>query len=136
MLRRLGLKPKDDEADVALVNAAFRAISTGGEALRWEPFFFDWFGGDAARAMGSVRGEIYAGEGFEEFRRLLAEQPADRPERLADPYFARTEPEELLIDEIEAIWAAIAQAELGAGLGIGGDAAGIVVRRSGDQAWA
>ena len=33
----------------------------------------------------------------------------ERPERLADAYFARAEPEELLIDEIEGIWAAIAE---------------------------
>ncbi len=31
------------------------------------------------------------------------------PERLQNPYFARAEPEELLIDEIEALWAAIAE---------------------------
>jgi hypothetical protein len=33
----------------------------------------------------------------------------DRPERLAAPYFTRAEPEELLYDEIEALWAAIAE---------------------------
>ena len=32
----------------------------------------------------------------------------DRPERLASSVFARSEPEELLIDEIEGLWAAIA----------------------------
>ena len=32
-----------------------------------------------------------------------------RPERLAHPYFTQSEPEELLIDEIEAIWADIDQ---------------------------
>ena len=111
MLGRLGLGSRDEEADVALVNAAFRGLASGGEDLRWEPFFFDWFGGDEARAMASRRGEIYAGEGFAEFRERVAEQPKDRPERLADPYFAQPEPEELLIDEIEAIWVAIAEAD-------------------------
>ena len=33
----------------------------------------------------------------------------ERPERLASPYFAAPEPQELLYDEIEAIWAAIAE---------------------------
>jgi uncharacterized protein YdiU (UPF0061 family) len=108
MLARLGLKPRDDESDVTLVNAAFRALASGGEALRWEPFFFDWFAGDEARALAGPRADIYAGEGFAEFRRLLAQAEPDRPERLAHPYFARLEPEELLIDEIEAIWGAIA----------------------------
>ena len=32
----------------------------------------------------------------------------ERPERLAAPYFGQAEPEELLYDEIEQIWAAIA----------------------------
>jgi uncharacterized protein YdiU (UPF0061 family) len=111
MLERLGLKPRAEEADVALVQAAFRALADGGEALRWEPFFFDWFCKDEARALASSRAGAYAGEAFGEFRRLLAAYEADRPERLADPYFARTEPEELLYPEIEAIWASIAEAD-------------------------
>ena len=109
MLARLGVAPTDGEADLALVNAGFRALATGGEALRWEPFFFDWFCADEARALAGPRGAIYAGEGFAEFRALLAEAQPDRPERLTHPYFARPEPEELLIDEIEAIWTAIAE---------------------------
>lgn len=108
MLARLGLKARDEAVDVGLVNAAFRSLATGGEALRWEPFFFDWFAGGEARALAGPRGEIYSGEGFAEFRQLLAEAEPDRPERLTDPYFARAEPEELLIDEIERIWSAIA----------------------------
>src|SRR5579863_725313 len=111
MLRRLGLKPRDSEADVDLVNAAFRALAEAGPDLRWEPFFFDWFGGLAseARALAGPRAVLYGGEAFAEFRQLLAEYQADRPERLAAPYFAAPEPEELLYDEIEAIWAAIAE---------------------------
>ena len=41
----------------------------------------------------------------------MAAHAAERPDRLSHPYFARAEPEELLIDEIEAIWAAIAEAD-------------------------
>jgi len=41
------------------------------------------------------------------FMGRLAEFEADRPERLSDPRFAAADPEELLYDEIEAIWAAI-----------------------------
>jgi len=109
MLDRLGLTPRSPDEDAALVNAGFRAIATGGERLRWEPFFFDWFGGGEARALAGVRGDIYAGEGFTEFRGLLKAYRADRPERLDAAYFARPEPEELLYDEIEAIWAGIAE---------------------------
>jgi len=111
MLERIGLTGRSSEEDIELVNAAFRALADGGEALRWEPFFFDWFGGRLSepRAMAGPRAEIYASDAFGDFRARLAAYEMDRPERLASPYFARTEPEELLYDEIEAIWAAIAE---------------------------
>jgi uncharacterized protein YdiU (UPF0061 family) len=109
MLARLGLRPESEEADAALVQAMFHAIAEGGERLRWEPFFFDWFCGDAERARAGVRGDLYRGEAFETFRSRLKGFTADRPERLAHAYFARVEPEELLYDEIEALWAPIAE---------------------------
>jgi uncharacterized protein YdiU (UPF0061 family) len=109
MLARLGLKARDPETDAAFVGLAFRTIAEGGETLRWEPFFFDWFCGDQARALASLRGDIYRGEAFEALRAEIAGFEPDRPERLRAAYFARPEPEELLIDEIEAIWAGIAE---------------------------
>jgi len=107
MLGRLGVQRQGDEADVELVNAAFRALSAGGERLRWEPFFFDWFSGGEARALSGPRAELYAEAGFADFRARLATFEADHPERLAHPYFAGAEPEEMLIDEVEALWSAI-----------------------------
>ncbi|HVM99542.1 MAG TPA: YdiU family protein [Caulobacteraceae bacterium] len=111
MLRRLGLVARDPDADIDLVNAAFKALAEGGELLRWEPFFFDWFGGreSEARALAGPRAALYDGEAFQAFRAALAGYEMERPERLASPYFAQVEPEELLYDEIEAIWAAIAE---------------------------
>jgi uncharacterized protein YdiU (UPF0061 family) len=111
MLDRLGVKPRSEQADADLAQSSFRALAAGGEQLRWEPFFFDWFTGSDARALAGPRADLYADEGFAEFRGLLAAYEPDRPERLADAYFARAEPEELLYDEIEAIWAPIAQAD-------------------------
>lgn len=109
MLARLGLKGQGGVADIDLVNAAFRALAEGGEALRWEPFFFDWFCGDEGRAMAGSRAGLYGGEAFTEFRAHVAGFEADRPERLSHPMFAAPEPEELLVDEVEALWAAIAE---------------------------
>jgi hypothetical protein len=109
LARRLGVKRRSPEDDVALAKATFEAFAGGGEALRWEPLFFDWFCGGAERAMAGPRAGLYAEAGFAEFRRLLAGYEPDRPERLADPYFAQAEPEELLYDEIEALWAPIAE---------------------------
>ncbi len=111
MLDRLGMASQSEDEDTALVQAAFVALAEGGAALRWEPFFFDWFCGDEGRALSGPRADLYGAEAFLAFRRQLAPFTADRPERLADPYFARAEPEELLIDEIEAIWAPIAEAD-------------------------
>ena len=111
MLARLGVLPGEADADAALVQAAFKAIAEGGERLRWEPFFFDWFCGDAARAGAGPRGDLYGGEDFAEFRRRLEAARPDRPERLADPYFAEPEPEELLYDQVEALWAPIAETD-------------------------
>ena len=108
MLARLGLQPREAEEDVELVNAAFSALAEGGEALRWEPFFFDWFCGEEARALQGPRAWIYGGEAFADFRQRLAAYTPDRSERLQAAYFHETEPEELLYDQIEALWAAIA----------------------------
>jgi len=111
ILERLGVKPRGGEADVALTQAAFAALAEGGDALRWEPFFFDWFCNDEARALGGGRAAVYEGEAALAFRQQIAPYAPDRPERLADPYFARAEPEELLYDDIEALWACIAEAD-------------------------
>ena len=111
MLDRLGMRPKSAGEDAALVQAAFQAISEGGARLRWEPFFFDWFCGEESRALAGVRGDLYASESFAEFRRRISEYQAERPERLANAYFAQPEPEELLVDQIEALWTPIAQAD-------------------------
>jgi uncharacterized protein YdiU (UPF0061 family) len=110
MLDRLGVLSAGEEADVALAGAAFRALAEGGEALGWEPFFFDWFGGEASadRAMTGPRAKVYRTDAFADLRAQLAHHAPDRPERLESPVFQSGQPETLLYDEIEAIWAAIA----------------------------
>ncbi len=111
LLNRLGLKRRSPGDDADLANAAFLALAEGGEALRWEPFFFDWFGGAASqtRALAGPRATAYGGEAFADFRARLADFEPDRPERLEGPYFTRADPEELLYEEIETLWAAIAE---------------------------
>ncbi|PZQ61012.1 MAG: YdiU family protein [Phenylobacterium zucineum] len=111
MLARLGVLPQGEEADGALAQSAFVALAEGGERLRWEPFFFDWFCGGEARALSGPRASLYAEAPFAAFRERLATYQADRPERLDHAWFAQAEPEELLYDQIEAIWAPIAEAD-------------------------
>lgn len=108
-LDRLGVKSLGEAADQRLLDATLALLREGAEALRWEPLFHDWFGGFAssARALGGPRGKTYQGEAFDAFRFALFEHEPERPERLEHPAFAGPEPEEMLIDEVEGIWAAI-----------------------------
>ncbi|MBX9804045.1 MAG: YdiU family protein [Caulobacteraceae bacterium] len=108
-LARLGVQSLCEAADQRLLDTTLALLREGGEGLRWEPLFFDWFGGFAssARALQGPRGKLYQGEAFDAFRFALFEHAPDRPERLEVPLFAAAEPEEMRIDEVEAIWAAI-----------------------------
>jgi uncharacterized protein YdiU (UPF0061 family) len=111
MVRRLGLIPRGEEENIGLANAAFRALGEGGDKLRWEPFFFDWFGGAASedRAMGGERAPLYSGAAVAELRGWFGLFEPDRPERLDADYFKGPAPEELLYLDIEALWSAISE---------------------------
>lgn len=108
-LMRLGVLSLGEAADQRLLDATLALLREGGASLRWEPLFFDWFGGFAssARALSGPRARIYQGEAFDAFRFALMEHEPDRIARLEHPMFAAREPEEMLIDEVEAIWSAI-----------------------------
>lgn len=112
-LMRLGVKSLGEAADQRLLDATLALLREGGAGLRWEPLFFDWFGGFAssARALGGARSKLYQGETFDAFRFALFEHEPDRPERLEHPMFAQSQPEEMLIDDVEALWADIAMAD-------------------------
>lgn len=112
-LNRLGVRSVGEAADQRLLDCTLALLRDKKEALRWEPVFFDWFGGfsSAARALGGPRGKTYQGEAFDAFRFALMEHEPDRPERLEHPMFAAPEPEEMLIDEVEALWSAIDAAD-------------------------
>lgn len=109
MLRRLGLSSRDEDSNNALVTALFGFLSAS--KAPYEQFFFDWRGGSlsAERAARSPSAEFYATDAF----RPLADQletfgPASDA-NLDHPYFAREKPRTMLIDDMEAIWAPIAE---------------------------
>jgi serine/tyrosine/threonine adenylyltransferase len=108
-LERLGVKSLGEAADQRLVDTTLALLREGGEALRWEPLFHDWFGGfsSSERALRGPRAGQYQGEAFDAFRFALFEHEPDRPERLEHTAFAAADPEEMVADEVEAIWAAI-----------------------------
>ena len=111
VVRRLGLQSLGEAEDAALASSVFRTLSEGGEALRWEPLFFDWFGGAsrADQALAGPRGALYRTGAGLELQARLAAYPGREVSHLA--YFQRPEPEELLYPQIEALWSAIAEAD-------------------------
>jgi hypothetical protein len=106
---RLGLVPRGLDDDGALVAATFGWLRESG--IGFDAFFFDWYGGEAsaARALAGPRGARYGEPGFGALRRRLATYDPAHPPSLALPYYRRDEPCSLLYDEIEGIWAAIAE---------------------------
>ena len=93
ILWRLGVVPRDPTSDRALVQTIERGLRTSGLGI--DRFYFDAFGGLAPD-----------GAAFDELRAAL-EPYASRKSR-DHPYW-HGEPCAMLIDEVEAIWAAIDQ---------------------------
>ena len=109
MLKRLGVAPRDPEHDAALVRALWTFLAES--KAPYEQTFFDWFGGLASteRAAASPSQEFYAHESFGAVRAAL-DGFAPRPEvDVARPFFARREACTMLIDEVESLWAPIAE---------------------------
>jgi uncharacterized protein YdiU (UPF0061 family) len=109
LLKRLGVKPKGDATDDALLGLVNRYMVD--EKAPYEHFFFDWFGGRASaeRFKTSPEAETYNKPEYSEMRdTLLSYEPA-QPEQINHTYFKQEAPCTLLIDEVEAIWAKIAE---------------------------
>ncbi|HEV7291224.1 MAG TPA: YdiU family protein [Devosia sp.] len=109
ILRRLGLKPKDVEADTAFMTTLFGFLLQS--KAPYEQFFFDWRGGalSAERAARSPSAEIYASDAFRPLADALETYQAADGLNLDHSYFARSTPRTMLLDDMEAIWAPIAE---------------------------
>lgn len=106
--RRLNIRPKPYNAPLVAALYAFLAtLRTDGS---FEGLFYDWFGGQMseARAFSGPRAGSYIAPPFTAFHDLLKTYDTVAPEKLDHPRFRQVDPETLLIDEIEAIWAQIA----------------------------
>ena len=108
-LRRLALLPRGAAEDAELVVRIFGFLHSSG--IRYEQFWFDWRGGtlSAGRAARSPAADAYAGDAFAPVRAALAPYVATGTANLDHPYFARAVPRTMLIDEVEALWAPIAE---------------------------
>jgi uncharacterized protein YdiU (UPF0061 family) len=109
ILDRLGLVSRGDDADSELVTKVFEFLHAS--QAPYEQFFFDWRGGrlSAERAAKSPAAEHYASESFAPLRALIDTHEPAAGANLEHPYFARQKPRTMLIDEMEALWAPIAE---------------------------
>jgi uncharacterized protein YdiU (UPF0061 family) len=97
LLGRLGAERKDAQSDRELASALLRALESRAATI--DRIFFDWRGGRDAGA------EHYPSEPF----RMLAAKLAGRERVTAHPYWSDPEPCSMHIEEVEAIWDAIAE---------------------------
>ena len=97
LLWRLGVEKRDGAGDRELAKALVEALDS--KAATIDQVFFDWRGG---RDPGTAR---YPSEPFRKLAALLV----GRERRVADGYWSGDEPCSMHIEEVEAIWAAIAE---------------------------
>jgi uncharacterized protein YdiU (UPF0061 family) len=111
VIRRLGLAPRSKIEDAALADAFFLFLSS--VSAPFEQAMFDWRGGAKrqAKALAGPAATFYRGEAYADFlRKLDAYEPAPST-AAADAYFAAARPLTLLYDDIEALWAPIADGD-------------------------
>jgi uncharacterized protein YdiU (UPF0061 family) len=105
LLRRLGVARRSEAEDVALADAMVRALQQ--ETVTIDRFFFDWRGG--ARRGPTPDDAAY---GHPVFRPFVEAAAAYRPAAATDhPYWSDAAPCSMHIEEVEAIWAPIAEAD-------------------------
>jgi len=102
LFARLGIRPQALPKDMQIVVAIEEALAK--QKVQIDRFFFDWRGGQPR----GPTGEAYNGEAFETLSALLAGY-APVPGALDHPYWADEGPCSMHIEEVEAIWAAIAE---------------------------
>lgn len=105
---RLGLVSRGAGGDDELVRRCFDFLESAD--VTFDAFFYDWFCGEQsrARALEGPRRAVYQGAAFSALRDAWQQHDVAMPERLEHGYFQRDHPCDLLIEEIEALWAAIA----------------------------
>ncbi len=109
LLGRLALASASEEADARL-SKAFTDFLMATRAP-FEQAFFDWRGGlaSAGRAKASPSAAFYETPEFTAVLAAFAEHETTADARLDHSYFQRPEPCGMLIDEVEALWAPIAE---------------------------
>lgn len=110
LFARLGLTTGAFEADLEFASQLFGWMTQSQAG--WDQFFHDWYCGAASveRATASPQAALYADGSFASVRAgFEARTPDDGASRLAHRYFQRVTPHTMQIDEVEALWAPIAE---------------------------
>jgi len=96
MVARLGVETRGEAEDRPLVSAAIKALRS--KIVGIDRFFFDWRGG---RIPGD---KAYSAGEFDDLRARFE----GRQRGQSHPYWSDNDPCSMLIEEVEAIWSAIA----------------------------
>ena len=102
ILWRLGVARRSEREDIAAVTAIETALFASKVDI--DRFYFDWAGGRLREGRDPA---LYANEYFEPLTRALADYVPARP--LTHAYWAGEAPCSMHIEEVEAIWAPIAE---------------------------
>ena len=109
MCRRLGVEQGDNSAKArTMLDTMLAFMARSG--VSWDGFFHDWFCGVASqdRALAGPRASLYQGPDFDVWRGVIETFTPAQPKRLSQAYFERADPASLVIDDVEALWDAIA----------------------------
>ncbi|HVK79989.1 MAG TPA: YdiU family protein [Verrucomicrobiae bacterium] len=112
MFERLDLVLGDFNADLAFLQSLLDWMTES--QVGWDQFFHDWVGGEAssARATQSPQAARYNEAAFAQVRAGLEARTGNAAsEYLSGGYLQRPEPVSLVIEEVEALWAPIAEAD-------------------------
>ena len=102
---RLGILPRGEAEDNALLAGIEAGL--GRHDVTIDRFFFDWRGG--RRRAPSPADPLYDGDPFAQFRSVIADyQPAAATDH---PYWWDAEPCSMHIEEVEAIWSPVDEAD-------------------------
>jgi uncharacterized protein YdiU (UPF0061 family) len=107
---RLSLREGASAPDVEFLSNLFGWLTE--TRAGWDQFFHDWYGGAASaeRAAASPQAALYAGAAFSPIRAAIeARTSSGSNPLLQQDYFQRPTPVTMLIDDVEALWAPIAE---------------------------
>jgi len=110
LFERLNLVLGDSSADLEFLSGLFAWLTESQAG--WDQFFHDWFcgGASADRAAASPQAALYQSETFTPVRTgLEARAASGMNEYLSHPYYQQPHPVTMVLEEVERVWAAIAE---------------------------